>query len=36
VLREHAELVTVIDDLLPEDPLDHLDEARPVFERLRL
>jgi hypothetical protein len=34
VFRRHRDATTPIDDLLPEEPLDHLDEARPAFELL--
>ena len=36
VLREHAELVTVVDDGLPDDPLADLDETRYALRRLGL
>ena len=33
-LRRHRDLVTVVDDELPDDPLRDLDETRSALERI--
>ena len=33
-LRRHADLATVVDDMLPDDPLADLDETRAALLRL--